>query len=369
MIQRQLNSNTANATPCQRQEAASDCVCPKKIYLEDIQPLNAALGFAVPQTITNDQSPLMVGEYCHFTLQKGLTMHTSHVVEEQTTHTSIELPPGISFNFVFDGCIDFCFSGQQYTIGSDPGNDNAVSCSVIINNSREMLTRHTKCGMRIHKLNLFVERDWLMQRCQSESDRATMDNLFRDQQVFTWLPDNNTQVKAGSLVRLPTSNNFLTQLTVEHLAIELLSDCLQGSLKHLQVTQSPRTTTKRTFEDTSLIKKLEQYLDTDYSLRDIASKLGFSSSSLQRKFKDRYGVTAFSYLKLRRLELAKQLLISDKLSVNEVAYRTGYRHASNFINAFRTAVGMTPANYVKSHNQISSNKPISSDPDNKSKSP
>jgi AraC-like DNA-binding protein len=79
---------------------------------------------------------------------------------------------------------------------------------------------------------------------------------------------------------------------------------------------------------------------------EVALKLGTSTRTLQRKLKA--GGLSFSELTSElRVRQACTLLRDHRLSVEQVAERTGYSDVSNFTRAFRRWTGSTPAAFRK----------------------
>lgn len=344
-------ANPAYRADCLPVDANDTGAVQREIYWEDIQMPNATLGHRVLRSKasrTEEDMPLMVGKFNVHEFDNGLTIHINKAVEELDACCSAELPPGLSMNFVFAGLIDFCFAGQQYQIGHEGVSESAL-CSTIINNCDEVLTRHTRKGMLVMKLNIFVEKDWLMRRCKSPANHRMLAQLFHKQQVFQWQPDSSALDMAHKIVRLHAAESLLDKLEIEQLTLHLLSIGLGHAVKQTTIQVQPLAKPEITGKELSLLKCLDQYADGRLSTQEIAQAMNMSLSTLQRKFKQRYGIAVSSYLKQRRLELAKKWLVVDHLSVNEVAYRIGYRHPSNFINAFKNALGITPAGYVKKH--------------------
>ena len=68
-----------------------------------------------------------------------------------------------------------------------------------------------------------------------------------------------------------------------------------------------------------------------------------SPSTLRAKFQAAYRQSVFSWLRERRLEVARQHL-AQGWSVQQAAHFVGYRHAINFATAFRERYGVAPAN-------------------------
>jgi AraC-like DNA-binding protein len=79
-----------------------------------------------------------------------------------------------------------------------------------------------------------------------------------------------------------------------------------------------------------------------HSLEEVAAKLGVSSRTLKRKLKAE-GHAFSDLLDELALELARELLRQQALSLEQVAERLGYSDVSNFGRAFRRWTGVTPA--------------------------
>ncbi|WP_239495307.1 helix-turn-helix transcriptional regulator [Salinicola halophilus] len=78
-----------------------------------------------------------------------------------------------------------------------------------------------------------------------------------------------------------------------------------------------------------------------HTLASLARIACMSASSLRSKYRQRYGRPLFDHLRECRLTLAHRLL-REGGEVQEVAFRVGYRHPSNFATAFRRYHGVAP---------------------------
>lgn len=88
------------------------------------------------------------------------------------------------------------------------------------------------------------------------------------------------------------------------------------------------------------------HIDSHYAdpiaLHELAARCSLSVSHFIRLFKTHLGCTPHEYLLAYRLRRAKLLLLSSRLSVEEIAARCGFGSASHFARAFRGACGVTP---------------------------
>jgi transcriptional regulator GlxA family with amidase domain len=80
-------------------------------------------------------------------------------------------------------------------------------------------------------------------------------------------------------------------------------------------------------------------------LDELAQSLNISTSRLRHLFKDETGLSPTQYLKMRRMQKAKELLETTFLSVKEVMLQVGVKDKSHFIRGFKKAHGLSPAQY------------------------
>lgn len=87
------------------------------------------------------------------------------------------------------------------------------------------------------------------------------------------------------------------------------------------------------------------------NLKEYATLCGRSVSVFKRDFKRHFDMTPFQWLKTKRLDYSKTLLIESDLNVNQICYECGFVNVSHFIRAFKEAFKLTPLQF-KSHYSI-----------------
>ena len=85
------------------------------------------------------------------------------------------------------------------------------------------------------------------------------------------------------------------------------------------------------------------------TIEDLADEIGVSANYLSRLFKKETGISVSSYIREKKIELAKNLLKFSEYSMSEIAYRLSFSSQSHFIQQFRDVVGMTPKKYRDLH--------------------
>lgn len=94
---------------------------------------------------------------------------------------------------------------------------------------------------------------------------------------------------------------------------------------------------------------VNEHLDQELSLADIAGAAGLSQFHFARAFKQTTGLTPHQYVTERRVERARLLLASGDLPLVEVAARSGFKNQSHFTTLFRMHTGVTPKSWRETH--------------------
>ena len=92
---------------------------------------------------------------------------------------------------------------------------------------------------------------------------------------------------------------------------------------------------------------LEQHFAQSMAIDEVARRFGFGVRNFKRRFKDATGCTPIGYLQTLRLERAKQMLESTRMTLASITYAVGYEDSNSFRRLFQQRVGMLPAAYRK----------------------
>ncbi|MNI29428.1 HTH-type transcriptional regulator GadX [compost metagenome] len=90
---------------------------------------------------------------------------------------------------------------------------------------------------------------------------------------------------------------------------------------------------------------VEEEIDQEISLQNIADRLHVNSSHLSRLFKKELGQSFSTYVMEKKMQLAKQMLLEGGRIV-EVTMTLGYKDSSHFIRVFRNYWGVTPGELI-----------------------
>jgi AraC family transcriptional regulator len=136
---------------------------------------------------------------------------------------------------------------------------------------------------------------------------------------------------------------------VDHMATAIAARLISH---HMRL--SPTDTEETDFETTNLNSRLRRvcsYIDaslgTNLTLSQLAAEANLSQDHLIRTFRQNLGMTPHQYVMQRRIEKAKELLISTNTPIAELSMATGFSDQSHLSTAFRRAVGQSPARYRK----------------------
>lgn len=87
--------------------------------------------------------------------------------------------------------------------------------------------------------------------------------------------------------------------------------------------------------------------DSGYSVNELSSDMAVSRSQLHRKLTALTGFSTTNFIRMIRLEKAKDMLANNEGNVSEIAYRCGFNSQSYFTKSFSEHFGGPPSQFSK----------------------
>ena len=92
---------------------------------------------------------------------------------------------------------------------------------------------------------------------------------------------------------------------------------------------------------------IDSNLSSDLSTKTLCDIVHVSEGKMISAFRNVQGDTPQSYIRARRLEHGRRLLLDESRKISEIAKSAGYRNQGAFTDAFKRAYGTTPCAYRK----------------------
>jgi len=94
-----------------------------------------------------------------------------------------------------------------------------------------------------------------------------------------------------------------------------------------------------------IINYINQNLEKDISLNQIAEQFNISKYYLCRYFKKKTGFTVIEFINNSRIIKAQKLLINSNLRITDIGIKVGFNSLSHFERTFKKINGITPSQY------------------------
>lgn len=87
-------------------------------------------------------------------------------------------------------------------------------------------------------------------------------------------------------------------------------------------------------------------LQNRFTIEELSARYDIPATTMKKCFKEVYGDSIYSYQKRYRMNVAASMLMQDKdREIQEIAAKVGYENPGKFSVAFRSVMGVSPAEY------------------------
>lgn len=98
-----------------------------------------------------------------------------------------------------------------------------------------------------------------------------------------------------------------------------------------------------------IIQQIVTYILTNLSdsltINETANKFNLGSKTFARLFLNEVGMTFHQYVKNARIMKSIELILENKLSINQIAYEVGYSSIASFSNSFYQLTHKRPSSF------------------------
>lgn len=196
-------------------------------------------------------------------------------------------------------------------------------------------------------VNVDFINDWMHFTCDNDSFEYTYAGLFnRPIQVRNSL--QITQYFQHILWEYYYASTDFKQQNIDMLFQIILNKLLQEHQDfEKNKNYSPYASTLQELRLT-----MQSRPNQNFTPQELAAKLNVSASYFQHLYKDFFGISFKKDLIDMRLNYASDLLLNTTLTIEQVAYMSGYSNEIHFYRQFKKKNGMTPKEYQLSMSPI-----------------
>lgn len=262
-----------------------------------------------------------------------------------TASPTYEVCPKLVINFYLSGHQRFVIDGVEFCEGTGSPGDRPRVSMINIRQYSTLSFDAAEPGSDLRKVKTSVPLTWLEREIGTVSSCSPALRHFLATHLshFVFEPTPDLVELAEQICRPPPHlTDELLTLYRKARGLEIMRLCCAALVaQHAESDRRPSLMNARQSE------RVRQYimgnLSKSLTVEQIARESGTSASSLQRHFKQQYGMTVFEFIRRKRLEAARDALECRGVTVAQAAWIAGYLSHSSFITAFKKIYGACPS--------------------------
>lgn len=254
--------------------------------------------------------------------------------------------PKFMLMVLLQGAQRFVIDGMPFRVDAGSGEAGAP-VAFMLNVARSSTVRFINDNdVPLRKVMISAPLPWLERLFETQEGRqsTTLRDFFsRHLAHFSFEPGQHILLLARKIINPPpVLHGDLRSLYLQAQALDIMwQSCL--TMVSEQDGHQPGATLMSLRHCERVRDFILANLDRDLTIDLIAKEAGLSASTVQRRFKEHFGIPVFDFIRQERLEAARAALAGNGIPVSHAAHLAGYSNVSSFTTAFRKAYGITPS--------------------------
>lgn len=161
--------------------------------------------------------------------------------------------------------------------------------------------------------------------------------------LFT-LPEYSPIIRSiHKLAQNKTGPHIHYKLTDARLLTDIFTDLLLDSIE----SEDDNSKTPPYLQEMKSIFDIDY--QESYTLDELEEHFSISKYRLCREFHAYFGESPLQYLNMKRIDMARDLLLTTDCRIHEIGSLVGIENTNHFIYLFKKKTGLTPLSYRKKH--------------------
>jgi AraC-type DNA-binding domain-containing proteins len=239
--------------------------------------------------------------------------------------------------YFISGDVKYLIEGKVYYL--KPGN-------LVLINSKELHQAVINSGENTYeRIVLWIDKAFLQQLSTSKTELAACFESDDKRNVLEIGLEDQKNIRSllNKIISLENYNGVGYELLYKVYIIELM---IYINNLAFNTQSGGNIEIKKSKLIDHIIGYINNHIDEDITIDDIAKEFYISKFHLSRKFKKYTGTTIHRYIIQKKLIEAKELILKE-MQIKDVYKQCGFGDYSNFFRAFKNEYGITPKQFYE----------------------
>ncbi|MBO9475661.1 helix-turn-helix transcriptional regulator [Shimia sp. R10_1] len=261
-----------------------------------------------------------------------------------TDDTNAPVKPKFLVLILLHGVQKFYVEGEPIELNAGTGDTATPVAFALLMQKTSHIQFAGSWGDPFRKLSIAGPPDWFDHMAHGMHDPEGLPNFPREHlQHRIWAPGKEILRLANQIILSPPENSK------QQLGLFRMSRALEILRRIPAEIKATEDHAAKTYPQDNELKSLERIrlhilenLSENLSLEYLEQTFGLNRRSIQRRFKQAYGVSVSQFVRKSRLKRANEALQKEGLPLAKAAHLAGYSSPANFATAFRREFGVAP---------------------------